>query len=138
MPRSNRTSKRRREKKSSARGAGCSHARSPSLGFAADLGGYPSYDVTVTHELEAAALGTAHRCSKPRQAFQLAPAREIFTRPASEEIATILGMETRISGFVEETLGRMTGVVFRGGTARVLGEFRLGAEVTPLYPAGRT
>ena len=87
--------------------------------------------VMVTHELqEATALGQRIGVLSRGKLLQLAPAREIFTRPVSEEVATIVGMQTRISGIAEETSAGMTLVRFDGGATRVIGDFRPGARVT--------
>jgi tungstate transport system ATP-binding protein len=87
--------------------------------------------VMVTHELqEAAALGKQIGVLSQGKLVQLGPQREIFTQPKSEEVAALVGMETRIPGVVEETAYGMTTVRFNGGTARVMGEFRLDERVT--------
>jgi tungstate transport system ATP-binding protein len=87
--------------------------------------------VMVTHELqEAAAFGQRIGVLSHGKLVQLAPAPEIFTRPLSEEVATIVGMRTQIPGIAEETSGGMTRVRFQGGTMRVIGDFRPGAPVT--------
>jgi ABC-type sugar transport system ATPase subunit len=87
--------------------------------------------VMVTHELqEAVALGKRIGVLSQGKLVQLGPQREIFTHPKSEEVAALVGMETRIPGVVEETAHGMTTVRFNGGIARVMGEFRLDERVT--------
>lgn len=85
----------------------------------------------VTHELqEAAALGKRIGVLSQGKLVQFGPQREIFSQPKSEEVAALVGMETRIPGVVQETAHGMTTVCFTGGTARVMGEFGLGERVT--------
>ena len=87
--------------------------------------------VIVTHDLlEAAAFGQRIGVLDQGKLLQLAPAAEIFAHPASAEVATIVGMQTRLSGVAEETAGGMTLVRFPGGAARVSGNFHPGTRVT--------
>ena len=87
--------------------------------------------VMVTHDLqEAAALGERIGVLSQGKLLQLASQREIFTRPVSEGVAAIVGMETRIPGVIEQTAHGITTVRFNGGTARVRADFPPGAKVT--------
>jgi ABC-type Fe3+/spermidine/putrescine transport system ATPase subunit len=87
--------------------------------------------VMVTHELEeAAALGQRIGVLSQGKLLQLATAEEIFSNPANEDVAALVGMETRITGIVEESTCAMTTVRFDGGKARVIGEFPQGARLT--------
>lgn len=87
--------------------------------------------VMVTHELqEAAAFGQRIGVLNQGRLLQLAPAGEIFAHPASEEVATLVGMQTRIPGEAEATSGGSTLVRFAGAAGRVTGDFRPGTRVT--------
>jgi tungstate transport system ATP-binding protein len=86
--------------------------------------------VMVTHELhEAAALAKRIGVLSHGKLVQCAPQREIFTHPANEEVAIMVGMETRIPAVVEATLGGKNLVRFQGGVATVTGDFRSGSVV---------
>jgi tungstate transport system ATP-binding protein len=87
--------------------------------------------VMVTHELqEAAALGQRIGVLSRGKLLQVGPGREIFAHPASEEVAAIVGTETRISAIVEQALNGTMTVRFDGGTAQLSGNFPRGARVT--------
>jgi ABC-type sugar transport system ATPase subunit len=88
--------------------------------------------VMVTHELEeAAALGQRIGVLSQGKLLQLAAARDIFMRPASVEVAGIVGTETCLPAVVEEESSGGTSLVrFNGGTVRVEGEFHRGTRVT--------
>ena len=59
--------------------------------------------IMVTHDLhEAAALGKRIGVLSRGKLIQLAAAEDIFTRPASEEVAAIAGMQNRIAGVVAQ------------------------------------
>lgn len=86
--------------------------------------------VMVTHELrEAAALGQRIGVLNQGKLLQLAPAREIFNHPVNEEVARIVGMETRIPAIVLETAAGMATMRFDGGTVQVRADFPIGTRV---------
>jgi tungstate transport system ATP-binding protein len=87
--------------------------------------------VMVTHDLrEAAALGKRVGVLSQGKLLQLGSQREILTRPVNERVAAIVGMETRIPGVVEQAAHGIIIVRFNGGTARAMGDFSPGANVT--------
>ena len=87
--------------------------------------------VMVTHELqEAAALGRRIGVLSHGKLLQLASPQEILSHPASEEVAAIVGIETRIPAIVEESLRGTFTACFRGGAVKMRGHFSKGAQVT--------
>jgi tungstate transport system ATP-binding protein len=85
--------------------------------------------VMATHELQEAALAKRIGVLSRGRLVQCAPQREIFIHPATEEVAIMVGMETRIAGTVETSADGMCSVRFPGGIARVMGDFDNGAPV---------
>jgi tungstate transport system ATP-binding protein len=85
--------------------------------------------VMATHDLQEAALAKRIGVLSRGKLIQCATQREIFAHPASEEVAIMVGMETRIHGTVEAAVDGMCAVRFPGGSARVMGDFRSGAPV---------
>lgn len=83
----------------------------------------------ATHELQEAALAKRIAVLSRGRLIQCAPQRKIFAHPANEEVAIMVGMETRIRGTVETAVDGMCAVRFAGGSARVMGDFRSGAPV---------
>lgn len=87
--------------------------------------------VMVTHELqEAAALAQRIGVLCHGKLVQLGTAGEIFAQPANEEVAVIVGIETRIPAVVEQSSNGTMTVRFEGGKAQIQGNFSNGARVT--------
>ena len=87
--------------------------------------------VMVTHELqEAAALGQRIGVLSRGKLVQLGGAGEIVAHPVNEEVAAIVGIETRIPAAVEEAANGMMSIRFDGGTVQLHGHFAKGARVT--------
>ncbi|MBI4523892.1 MAG: ABC transporter ATP-binding protein [Deltaproteobacteria bacterium] len=86
--------------------------------------------VLVTHDLhEAQVLGKRVGVLSRGRLLQLTSNRDIFTRPATEEVAEIVGMDNRIPGNVTAAAEGMSEVRFSGGTVKVMGHFESGARV---------
>jgi tungstate transport system ATP-binding protein len=86
--------------------------------------------VLVSHDLhEAEMLGSRIGVLSHGRLLQLAPNREVFTRPVNEEVAAIVGVENRIPGIVAATADGMTQVRVDRGMVDVAGDFESGARV---------
>jgi tungstate transport system ATP-binding protein len=85
--------------------------------------------VMATHDLQEASLAKRIGVLSRGKLIQCASQREIFTHPANEEVAAMVGMDTRIAGTVEITTAGISSVRFAGGTAGVMGDFEKGALV---------
>jgi tungstate transport system ATP-binding protein len=86
--------------------------------------------VMVTHDLhEARMLGRRVGVLSRGKLLQLDLNREVFTRPASEEVAAIVGVNNRIPAVVEADRNGMVTVSFPGGAARVASDLEPGARV---------
>jgi tungstate transport system ATP-binding protein len=86
--------------------------------------------VLVTHDLnEAVLLGQRIGVLARGRLLQLAPSRDVLARPASQEVAAIVGMETVLTGFSEAAADGMTTVRIKGCTARLPGYFEPGSRV---------
>jgi tungstate transport system ATP-binding protein len=86
--------------------------------------------VMVTHDLhEAALLGQRIGVLAEGKLLQLAPNREVLAHPASQEVAAIVGVETRIAGVAEAATDGLTTVRIKGGATRLSGYFEPGARV---------
>jgi tungstate transport system ATP-binding protein len=87
--------------------------------------------VMVTHELqEAAALGKRIGVLSRGKLVQLGSGGEIMAHPVNEEVAAIVGIETRIPAAVEQVEQGVMSVRFDGGTVQLHGQFSQGARVT--------
>jgi tungstate transport system ATP-binding protein len=86
--------------------------------------------VFVTHDRhEAFMLGQRVGVLNKGKLLQLGSNVEVFTHPVSEEVAAIVGVDTRIAGVIEEVADGMARVRFNGGAVSVVGRFRPGERV---------
>lgn len=86
--------------------------------------------VMVTHDLhEARMLGRRVGVLSRGKLLQLDLNSEVFTRPDSEEVAAIVGVNNIIPAVVEADTNGMATVSFPGGAARVAGDLERGARV---------
>jgi tungstate transport system ATP-binding protein len=86
--------------------------------------------VMVTHDLhEAELLGTRIGVLIQGRLLQLASNREVFARPASDEVAAMVGADNRIPGVVLEVADGMTALRINGGVVKAVGDFKAGARV---------
>ncbi len=86
--------------------------------------------VFVTHDRhEAFMLGTRVGVLCEGKLLQLGAGPEVFTRPADEKVADIVGAEARIRAIVESCRGDLARLRFDGGAAEARGDFPPGASV---------
>jgi len=86
--------------------------------------------VLVTHDRnEAFMLGKRIGVLKTGRLLQLGTSLEVFTQPASEAVAEIVGIDNRIAGTVKEASDGAATVCFDGGVTYVFGRFAPGAPV---------
>ena len=86
--------------------------------------------VFVTHDRdEAFMLGSRVGVMREGKLLQVGASREVFTRPAGESVAEIVGADTRIPAVVESSNDGVARVRFDGGVAEVTGAFPSGARV---------
>jgi tungstate transport system ATP-binding protein len=86
--------------------------------------------VLVTHDRhEAFMLGERIGVLKEGRLLQIGSNLDIFTRPLNEDVAEIVGMDTRLSGVVEKMADGMTTVRLTGGAVKVIGRFEPGKRV---------
>jgi tungstate transport system ATP-binding protein len=86
--------------------------------------------VFVTHDRhEAFMLGTRVGVLREGRLLQLGSGVEVFTQPADEKVADIVGADNRIRAMVESCITGAARLRFEGGAVDVRGEFRPGAAV---------
>jgi tungstate transport system ATP-binding protein len=86
--------------------------------------------VMVTHDLhEAALLGQRIGVLAKGRMLQLAPHREVLAHPANQDVAAIVGVETRIAGVAEAAADGITTVRIKGGAAQLSGNFERDTRV---------
>ena len=86
--------------------------------------------VLVTHDRnEAFMLGQRVGVLSRGKVLQLGTNFDVFTRPLSEEVAEIVGVDNRIPGVVESVADGIATVRFDGGTALVAGDFEPAVRV---------
>ncbi len=86
--------------------------------------------IFVTHERqEAYSLGDRIGILKSGELLHVGPCDEVFSRPASEAVAEIVGIENRLSGTVASVEGRDTMVEVNGARIRCAGNFRVDSRV---------
>jgi tungstate transport system ATP-binding protein len=86
--------------------------------------------VFVTHDRNEAVI-FGHRVGVliGGKLLQVGPTGEVFSRPADEEVAEFVGMETKIAGLVEKSDSERSLVRFDGGAIEVRGDFQPGERV---------
>ncbi|MGH7872859.1 MAG: ABC transporter ATP-binding protein [Candidatus Binatia bacterium] len=86
--------------------------------------------IFVTHERhEAYSLGDRIGVLKSGELLHIGPRDEVFSRPASEAVAEIVGIENRLSGNVAAVEGKDTVVDVNGARIRCVGNFRVESRV---------
>lgn len=86
--------------------------------------------IFVTHERsEAFMLGDRVAVLMRGELLQIGPAAQIFARPATEEVARFVGLDTKIPAAVEAVNPGLARVRFEGGDAEVVGDFQSGERV---------
>jgi tungstate transport system ATP-binding protein len=86
--------------------------------------------VFVTHERnEAYLLGDRVAVLMEGKLLQLGSRSEVFTQPASEEVAQFVGVETNLWGFVETASDGVAQVRVNGGVVDVAGQFQPGERL---------
>jgi tungstate transport system ATP-binding protein len=86
--------------------------------------------VFVTHDRdEAFMLGSRVGVLREGKLLQVGPSLEVFTRPADESVAEIVGADTRFPAVAERSNDGVTRFRFDGGVAEAMGAFPSGARV---------
>jgi len=86
--------------------------------------------VFVTHDRhEAFMLGSRVGVLREGRLLQAGSSIEVFTRPADESVAEIVGADTRIPAVAERSNDGVTRFRFDGGVAEAMGAFPSGARV---------
>ena len=87
--------------------------------------------VFVTHDShEAYALADRVAVLKQGRLLQLGTRDQVFLRPATEAVAEIVGIENRLSGFIEGLDNGDVEIAVNGALIYAKGEFKVGARVT--------
>jgi tungstate transport system ATP-binding protein len=86
--------------------------------------------VLVTHDRnEAFMLGKRIGVLKAGRMLQLGSSLDVFTRPVSEAVAEIIGIDNRFAGTVKEATDGVAAISFDGGVTHVFGRFAPGVHV---------